>query len=213
MKQNKKVMQLLIKVGAIKDNDHFVYTSGKHARSYINKDALYPHTKYVSSVAKIIAQKYATKKIDIVVGPSIGGIIISQWTAHHLSRLKKKDIIGIYTEKAPDKNQILTRGYDSYVKGRNVLVVEDIVTTGETVKKVINSIQNAGGTVVGACSIVNKDPIHIDPKFIGVPYDFLTIVDTSVYDEKDCPLCKENIPINTVLGHGKKYLEEKKKLK
>jgi hypothetical protein len=64
---------------------------------------------------------------------------------------------------------------------------------------------------VAACGIVNKDPVNINPNFIGVPFDYLTIVDTEVYEEKDCPLCKAGVPINITLGHGKKYLEEKAK--
>lgn len=208
-----EVLEILKKTNAINDNSHFVYVSGKHAKSYINKDAVYPHIKEISRIAEIIAQKYKDQPADVVAGPSIGGIILSQWTAYHLSRLKRKEVLSVYTEKTPDKNQVFTKGYDKFVKGKNVLVVEDIVTTGGSVKKVINSIIKAGGNVIAACSIVNKDPEHINPSYIGVSYDYLTIVDTAVYDEADCPLCKEGVPINTQLGHGKKYLEEKEKRK
>ena len=128
-----------------------------------------------------------------------------------MGRLKDKEILSVYTEKQPDKDQIFTRGYGAFVKGKNVLVVEDIVTTGGSVKKVIASVQKEGGAVAAACSIVNKDPVNINPEFIGAPYDYLTVVDTDVYEEKDCPLCKAGVPINTTLGHGKKYLEEKNK--
>lgn len=204
-----EILEILKKTNTINDNSHFVYTSGKHAKSYINKDAIFPHTKYTSRIAEIIAEKFIDSKIDVVAGPSLGGIILSQWTAYHLSRLNNKEVLSVYTEKTPDKNQILTRGYDKIVRDKNVLIVEDIVTTGGSVKKVINSIKNAGGKVVAACSIVNKDPEHIDPEYIGAPYAYLTTYDTEVYDEKGCPLCKQNIPINTTLGHGKKYLESK----
>jgi len=146
----------------------------------------------------------------VVAGPSMGGIILSQWVAYHLGLLKDKEILSVYTEKQLDENQIFTRGYGQFVKGKNVLVVEDIVTTGGSVKKVIKSVENEGGKVIAACSIVNKDPVNINPKFIGVPFDYLTIVDTEVYKEKDCPLCKAGVPINTKLGHGKKFLEAKK---
>lgn len=210
---NDEVLELLKKTKAIYTDSHFVYVSGKHAKLYVNKDSIYPHTAYVSRIAEIIAKKYKDKPVDVVAGPSIGGIILSQWVAHHLSRLKKREVLSVYTEKTPDKNQIFTRGYDKFVKGKNVLVVEDIVTTGGSVKKVIKSVEKAGGKVIAACSMVNKDPEHINPAYIGVPYDYLTIVDTEVFDEKDCPLCKQNIPIDTRVGHGKKYLEEKAKKK
>src|SRR3990167_2073754 len=207
---NQEVVEILKKTGAIVSNSHFVYISGKHAKLYVNKDYIFPKIKYISRIAEIIAQKYKTNPIDVVAGPSMGGIILSQWVAYHLGLLKDKEILSVYTEKQLDENQIFTRGYGQFVKGKNVLVVEDIVTTGGSVKKVIKSVENEGGKVIAACSIVNKDPVNINPKFIGVPFDYLTIVDTEVYKEKDCPLCKAGVPINTKLGHGKKFLEAKK---
>lgn len=199
-------LEILKKVKAVFTNDHFVYTSGKHGKTYVNKDAIYPHTFVSSEIGKIFAKKYKDEEIDVVVSPALGAIILSQWTAYHLSKLKNKEILGIYTEKTIDKNQILTRGYDKLVKNKNVLIVEDIVTTGGSIKKVIKTVTEAGGKVICACAIVNKDPKNIDTKSFGIPFSFLTIVDTEVFDEKDCPMCKANIPINTNLGHGKEFL-------
>ncbi|OGI62542.1 hypothetical protein A2818_02295 [Candidatus Nomurabacteria bacterium RIFCSPHIGHO2_01_FULL_40_12] len=210
MIDNQEVVEILNKTGAVVGDSHFVYVSGKHAPMYVNKDYVYPHTAYISRIAEIIAEKYKDINIDVVAGPSIGGIILSQWTAHHLSKLKDKEVLSVYTEKQLDKNQIFTRGYGKFVKGKNVLVVEDIVTTGGSVKKVIDSVGNEGGRVVAACAIVNKDPLNINPEFMGVPFDYLTVLGMDVWDEKDCPLCKEGVPINTELGHGKKFLEEHK---
>ena len=208
---NQEVVDILKKTSAIISDSHFVYISGKHAKLYVNKDFVFPYIKYISRIAEIIAEKYKNTLVDVVAGPSMGGIILSQWVAYHLGLLKGKEILSVYTEKQLDKDQIFTRGYGKFVKGKNVLVVEDIVTTGGSVKKVIKSVEKEGGKVIAACSVVNKDPVNINPDFIGVPYEYLTIVDVDVYDEKDCPLCKEGIPINTTLGHGKKYLEDKKK--
>ncbi|MES3032288.1 MAG: phosphoribosyltransferase family protein [Patescibacteria group bacterium] len=208
---NQEVIDILQKTGAVVGDSHFVGTSGKHMDVYVNKDNIYPHTAHISRIAEIIAEKYKNSSVDIVVGPSMGGIILSQWVAHHLSLLKGKEILSIYTEKQPDKDQIFTRGYDVYVRGRNVLIVEDIVTTGGSLKKVINSVQREGGRVIGVCAIVNKDPANVNASFIGAPFDYLSTVGVAVYDAVDCSLCKNNVPINTTLGHGKKYLEAKQK--
>ncbi len=208
---NTEVVDILKKTGAVVSDSHFVYVSGKHAPMYVNKDYVYIHTEYVSRIAEIIAEKYKDVEVDVVAGPSIGGIILSQWTAHHLSKLKGKEILSVYTEKQPDKNQIFTRGYGAFVKGKKVLVVEDIVTTGGSVKKVIDSVLAEGGKVVAACAMVNKDPLHINPESMGVPFGYLTVLGMDVWDEKDCPLCRSGVPINSSLGHGKKYLEEKAK--
>ena len=205
------VIQILKKVGAVLTDSHFVYTSGKHGSVYINKDAVYPHTKETSAIGKLFAEKFKHKKIDVVAAPALGGIILSQWTAYHLSKLKKKEVLGVYTEKTPDKEQIFTRGYDKLVKGKNVLVIEDLTTTGGSVRKVVDSVKAVGGKVVAVCVMVNRDPKNVTHKVVGAPFYALGILKAEAFEEKTCPFCKEGKPINTSVGHGKKYLEERKK--
>lgn len=210
--QETEVIKLLKKVGAVITNSHFVFTSGKHGNLYINKDALYPHTKETSRVGELFAQKFKHKKIEVVAAPALGGIILSQWTSFHLSCLTKKEVLGVYTEKTPDKEQIFTRGYDKLVKGKRVLVIEDLTTTGGSVRKVVESVKKAGGKVVAVCVMVNRDPKNITSKVVGGPFSALGILEAVAFDEKKCPLCKANVPINTDVGHGRKYLAEKKKI-
>jgi len=201
------VQELLKKANALITDDHLVYTSGKHGSVYINKDALYPHTAMASEVGKMFAEKYKDEDIDVVVAPALGGIILSQWTAHHLSAIKGKEVLGIYAEKDAEKNLVFTRGYDKLVKGKNALVVEDITNTGGSAKKLIKSIKEAGGTVVAACVMVNRDPKNVTTETMGAPFDALSVIEAAAYEEEDCPLCKDNVPINTEVGHGKKYME------
>ncbi len=207
---SQEVIKILKNVGAVITNSHFVYTSGKHGSVYINKDALYPHTAETSQVGLMFAQKFKDIDIDVVAGPALGGIILSQWTAYHLSRLKGKEVLGVYTEKTPEKNQVFTRGYDKLVKGKKVLVVEDLTTTGGSVRKVVESVKAAGGNVVAVCVMVNRDPVNVTSEVVGGPFSALGVLKAEAFEEKDCPFCKKNVPINTDIGHGKKYLEEKK---
>lgn len=208
--KDETIIKILKKTKAIITDSHFVYISGKHGSVYINKDAIYPYTKEASTIGKLFAQKFKNRNIDVIAAPALGGIIISQWTAYHLSKLKKKVVLGIYTEKNEAKDQIFTRGYDALIKGKKVLVIEDLTTTGGSVKKVINSVKKAGGKVVAACVMVNRNPDEVNEKMMGVPFYSLGILKADAFDKKDCPLCKKNIPINTTVGHGKKYLETKK---
>ncbi len=204
-----EVIELLKKTNAIFTNNHFVGTSGRHMSMYVNKDALYPHTKETSRIGQLFAEKNKDLNIDVIAAPALGGIILSTWTAYHLSLLKNKDILGIYTEKTPEKNQIFTRGYDALIKGKNVLVIEDNTTTGGSVKKVVESVRKAGGNVVAVCVMFNRDPDKVNSKTIGAPFSSLSVIKAESWEEQDCPLCQKNIPINTTVGHGKKYLEEK----
>lgn len=211
MDTEEKLLQVLRRVGAIITNSHIVGTSGKHMSVYINKDALYPHTDESAKVGKMFAEKFADKKIDVVVAPALGGIILSQWSAYFLSKLKKKEILGIYTEKDEEKNQIFKRGYDKLVKGKKVLVIEDIANTGGSIKKVIDSVRKAGGTIVAACVMVNRNTQLNTTQTMGVPFSSLATLKADAYDEKKCPLCKRHIPINTTVGHGKEFLAKKQK--
>src|SRR3989338_7459760 len=171
------VISILKKVGAVLTNDHFVYTSGKHGSVYINKDAVYPHTAETSQIGKLFAEKYKDKDIDVVAAPAVGGTILSQWTAYHLSLIKGKEILSVYTEKdkgtlasASESEHIFRRGYDKLVGGKNVLIIEDLTTTGISVKKVIAAVRVSGGHAVAAGVMVNRDPDSINSDSIGVPF-------------------------------------------
>lgn len=204
------VVAILKKVGAVLTDDHFVYTSGKHGSVYINKDALYPHTKETSRVGELFAHMYKELDLDTVVAPALGGIILSQWTAYHLSKLKGKEIFGIYTEKDEQKNQVFTRGYERFVQGKNVLVIEDLTTTGASVLKVANSVRAAGGKVVAVGVMVNRNPDEVNARMMGAPFAALGVLRAQAFELKDCPLCKKGIPVNTTVGHGKKFVETRK---
>lgn len=207
----KDIVKLLISINAIITDDHFVYTSDKHGSVYVRKDMLYPNTKKTSDVCKLIAEKFKNKDIDIVVGPSIGGIILSQWTAYHLSKLKKKEILGVFTEKDEESNQIFKRDYDKLIKNKNVLIVEDLTTTGGSVAKVVKSVKKAGGKKISVCVMINRDPEKVTSRTIGAPLFYLGIFKAESFDANKCPLCKKNVTINTIVGHGKKFLQGKNK--
>jgi orotate phosphoribosyltransferase len=205
------LLAIFKKTGGYITDSHIVYTSGKHGKVYFNKDAIYPHTSEISTICKEIATKYKNMGIEVVAAPALGGIILSQWTAFHLSDMCGREILGVYTEKTPDKNQIFTRGYDKLVKNKKVLVVEDITTTGGSVKKVIDSVRQAGGNVVGVCVLVNRDPKNINSNFITASFEAIAEVKAQAWEERICPMCQNSIPINTTVGKGREYLAQKGK--
>lgn len=208
------VIDLLIKVGAILPNDHFVGTSGRHLEAYINKDALFPHTAETSEIGKLFAEKFKDRDIDVVAGPAMGAAILSQWAAYHLSALNNKEIQAVYTEKdkgttasGAESEQIFRRGYDTIVAGKNVLIIEDLTTTGGSLKKVIDSAKACGARVVACSVMVNRDPQNVNESVFGVPFMPLAEYATPSYAAEDCPMCKNNVPVNVTVGHGKKFVE------
>lgn len=203
------IQDILTKANALITDSHVVLTSGLHSPVYINKDAVYPHTELASQIGELFARHAEDYDIDTVAAPALGGIILSQWTAYHLSKMRNKEIFGVYTEKTPEKEQIFTRGYDGFIRNKNVLVVEDLTTTGGSVKKVVQSVRQAGGNVTAVGVMINRNPKQVNSSFMGTPFFALGEIEVEAYEEQNCPLCKERVPINTTVGHGKKYLANK----
>lgn len=203
-----EVLDLLQKVGAFRSG-HFVFTSGRHSGSYVNKDALYPYTHDTSQLCKEMAERFADKGIEVVVGPAIGAAILSQWVAYHLTDMLGHDVFSTYADKDGQGGFILRRGYDGIVKGKNVLVVEDLTTTGGSIRKVVETVRAAGAKIVGAVAIVNRGSVKKED--VGNPGEFQSLVklDLESWDEKDCDLCKRGIPVNTDIGHGREFIAKK----
>jgi len=106
---------------------------------------------------------------------------------------------------------MLMRGYDKLVRGKKVLVVEDLTTTGSSVLKVVERVREAGGQVMAVFVLVNRNPDEVNEKMMKAPFHSLAVFRADAFEEKDCPLCKKGVPINKEVGHGKEYLAVKRK--
>lgn len=206
---SQQTLKILKSVGAITTDSHIVLTSGRHSDFYVNKDVLYAYPQEVSKVCKLMAGQFKNEAIDTVIGPAMGGVILAQWTAFHLSRMLKKQIYSVFTDKTSDNNQVFKRGYTHFVKGKNVLVVEDLTTTGGSVRKSVDSAKEAGATVIAVSIIGNRRPDRVNSDIVGAPLYALINLQTKDYEESECIWCKEKRPINTEIGHGKEFLAKK----
>lgn len=221
-----EVLQILAQTKAIITDSHIVYTSGKHGAVYVNKDAVYPHTVETSWLCSEIAGRFAEAAVEVVIAPAIGGVILSQWTAHGLFALTGRDVLAVYAEKQtrggvvdykgemgepPEEYFAIKRGYDKLIPGKNVLVVEDVLTTGGSAKKVIEAVRLLGGNVVGLGVLCNRG--GITPEDVGAVPKLTALVDVKLdsWDEADCPLCAQGIPINTDVGKGREFLARTRK--
>ncbi len=202
----KEILSTFEEVGAVITNSHLVYTSGKHGNAYINKDAVYPHTEKISALCEEIAERFIKEAPDAVIAPALGGIILSQWTAHHLSQKLGKPVYGVYAEKTDDGGFVIKRGYDEFIKGKKVLLVEDVLTTGGSIKKVVDVVRGIGAEIVGVGALCNRGGITAQD-IGGVPkFDALLSITLDSWEENECPLCKQGVPINTKVGKGREFL-------
>jgi orotate phosphoribosyltransferase len=194
-----RTAEILEETGALLSGRHIVYTSGRHGSAYVNKDAIYPHTERVAEVCRFLADLARGKAVDIVCGPATGGIILAQWTAHHLG------VPAVYAEKTPEGGMALRRGYDRLVRGRRVLVVEDVVNTGGSLRDTIAAVRTAGGDVVLATALCNRGGIRAAD--VGAPdLEALLSRPLESWPADGCPLCAAQVPIDTDVGKGREFL-------
>lgn len=197
------VLDLLERVGAFRKG-HFVFTSGRHGDTYINKDAIYPYTRETSTLCRGMAEHFKGDNIDVVLGPAVGAAILSQWVAHHLSEMNGRDVLGVYADKDGMGGFVLRRGYDKIAAGKNVLVVEDLMTTGGSVKKVTEVARKAGARIIGVGVVCNRGAVtakDVDaPKLVS-----LVNVQLDSWEAAGCLLCERKIPVNQDIGHGREY--------
>lgn len=203
--QEQRVQEILSQTNAVLTG-HFRYATQRHGEIYINKDAIYPHTKLLSEICRYMARPFQGKSIDTVAGPQMGGVLLSQLVASSLSKMEYKNINGVYAEKDYSGNGeeklLFKRGYDSYIKDKNVLVVEDILNSGGSAKKMVDAVRNLGGNVSGVSAIVNRGGVTGEQ--IGdVPLQSLLDMSLESWEAKDCRLCHEGVPLNLTVGHVK----------
>lgn len=203
-----EVLQILENVGAFRKG-HFVLTSGRHSDSYINKDSLYPFTRETSLLCRTIAEHFAPRSIEAVIGPVVGAAVLSQWTAYHLTGFSGRDVYSFYADKTDDGGFIIRRGYDQLIKGKRTVVVEDLMTTGSSVRKVVEAARAAGADIAGVAAICNRG--GVTAKDVGNPPELISLVRLHLdsWEEGECDLCARHIPVNTDIGHGRDFLIRK----
>ena len=95
----KRALAILDQVGGVIANDHFVYASGKHGEVYVNKRAVYPNTFLAEEIGAGIAEMFRIDRIETVIGPAMGAIVLAQWVAHGIRRKTGRMIHAVYADK------------------------------------------------------------------------------------------------------------------
>ncbi len=179
----KEVLELFDKYNALLAG-HFRLSGGLHSEKYLQCALILQYPDAAAKLAKALAGKFTKEKIDVVIGPALGGITLAYEVARAIG------VRGVFTERQ-DGKMVLRRGF--VVKsGEKVLVVEDVVTTGGSTKEVIEVVKNSGGKVIGVGSVIDRSDSPVD---FGARFESLARIKIETFKEGDCPLCKNNIPI------------------
>ena len=127
---------------------HFILTSGKHSPSYFQCAKLLQYPGYLSKFANLIAQNFRNNDIDAVISPAIGGIVLGTEVGRIL------DAKTIFAERKNGK-MCIRRGFEVH-EGQNILVIEDVITTGGSVQEVMNEVKKMGGVISGVGVLVDR---------------------------------------------------------
>ena len=187
-----EVKELLIKTGAIMDG-HFLLTSGLHSPHYVEKFNVLQQPKYTQQLCEAMAEKFKDANIETVVGPMTGGILLAHETGKALGTR------AIFTERV-DGKMTFRRGFSLH-EGERVLIVEDIVTTGGSIKEVIEVVKAHGGVPVAVSMLVDRSGGKAD--FGDVPCTALLHMDVETYQPEECPLCQQGIEMTKRGSTGK----------
>ena len=176
--------EMFRKSGAILEG-HFLLSSGRHSPIYWEKFRVMQYPQYVQQLCGMIADHYRKESIDLVAGPTTAGIILAFEVARQMG------VRAIYAEKAVNKTFAFKRGA-AISPGDKVLVVDDVFTTGGSIKEVIAAVKERKGTVVGIGVLVDRSEAKFD---FGVPLFSCHRAEAISYAPENCPLCAAKIPL------------------
>ncbi len=203
-------IRILERSGSVLRNGHFVLNAGDHSDTYFDKWALFADPAEWTDVARLIAQNFTRHGIAAVVGPAHGGILLAAEVARHLFILGGRSVLNFMALRpAPDAAYFVKGSRAREIKGREVLVVEDILTSGATVRGAVGAVRDCGGVVAAVAVIVNRESRTAGD--LGVA-ELLSLVDLSIprWSAAECLLCRNGVPVNIEHGYGASFVSSGK---
>ncbi len=162
---------------------HFLLTSGLHSPTYLQCARVLCHPDKAEALGRALAEKVRDLRIEAVVSPAMGGLIIGHETARALG------VRHIFAERVAGA-MALRRGFE-VGRGERFLAVEDVLTTGGSIRETMALVRSIGGEPAAACSIVLRGA---DTDSLGVPYACLIELVIPTWKPEECPLCRSGAP-------------------
>jgi len=175
--------EILQKSGALLKG-HFLLTSGLHSPVYWEKFHVLQYPSFTEQLCRMIADHFRHEKVQVVAGPTTGGIILAFEVARQLG------VRGIFAEKEGEERSF-RRGFNIEA-GERVLIVDDILTTGSSVREVIDAVQKLKGNIIGIGVLVDRSEQALE---FGYPLFCCHRAATVTYQPEECPLCAAKVPL------------------
>ena len=180
------LLETLKAAHALKDG-HFLLASGRHSDRYVEKFDLLRRPAATEIACRQFADRFRDERIDVVAGPTTGGVILAFETARQLG------VMAAYAERAADGGSAreFRRG-TTFEPGSRVLVVDDILTTGGSIRETLAALAAHPVEVVAVAVLVDRSNGRFDP---GVPVQALATLEIATWDAAECPLCAAGVPL------------------
>ena len=179
-----EVDSLLVRTGAILQG-HFRLTSGRHSPTYIEKFRIMEDPVATTALCGMIADRFRNENMSVVVGPATGGIILASETARQLG------VRAIFAEKSEASGLKFDRGF-TLSPGEKTLIVDDVLTTGGSVRQVLSLVTAAAADVRGIGFLIDRTAGAVD---FGHPLFACHAFTIESYDPTACPLCRAGLPL------------------
>jgi orotate phosphoribosyltransferase len=193
MSNQTEILDIFEKTGAL-FKGHFLLSSGLHSDLYFEKFQVLQYPEYVEILCRKLAAFFKDDQIEVVVGPTTGGVIIAYEVAKNLSTIGRSTSGGkvrsIFAEPGED-GRIFKRGF-GLKKGERVLIVDDILTTGGSVNEVIQLVKKHEANILGIGVLLDRSGGQV--KF-DYPLKALAVTEVTNYRPEECPLCKKGEPL------------------
>ena|SRR5437867_2474565 len=180
--RNEEIIERFRELGALLEG-HFVLSSGLHSSVYLQCAIALESPKVAAEFGKAIADQFQNEQIETVASPALGGLIIGYEVARHLGARF------IWTERANGR-MTLRRGF-TVRKGERILVIEDVITTGDSTRQTIEALRLSEATIVAAASIIDRSGGKAD---VGVPRFSLAMIEVPAIASADCDACRRGEP-------------------
>jgi orotate phosphoribosyltransferase len=179
------VEDLFRDAGALREG-HFRLKSGLHSARYLEKFLVLQYPTLASELCRRMAGAVAGRGPNVVVGPTTGGVLIAFETARHLSALLGWEVRGLFAESVGPGVRELRRGFE-VSRGDTIVLVDDILTTGASLRETADAVERAGGLPAVAAVMVDRSTEIVD---VGVPIHALDRIEIPTWRPEDCPLCR-----------------------
>lgn len=185
MPVERDVLENLRTSGALKEG-HFLLSSGRHSDRYVEKFDLLRQPAATSRACEGFAGAFRDSGVDVVAGPTTGGIILAFEVARQLG------VAAAYAERKSEGAGREFRRGTTFAPGSRVLVVDDILTTGGSVRETLEALRNQPVEVIGVGILVDRSGGSVD---FGVPLHALVRMQIETWEPDECPLCAQAVPL------------------